>query len=155
MVVRFRFMTGVIMIVCPVILLVFVMMIVNSFTMRMIVIVLMGMTVGMIVDVFMTMFHISVGMLMGMRMLVFMVMLVIVFVFSFHHPSSCTTGCRIISNDSMLNVLSVSQLFVNGLPDSRGILAQDPIRKQARKGLSKLAKGKTEPTISMFLGFFF
>ena len=93
-------MTGVIMIVVPVILLVFVMMIVNSFTMRMIVVVLMSMTVGMIVDVFMTMFHVSVGMLMGMLMLVVVVMLMIVFVFSFHYPSSCTTGCRGISSDS-------------------------------------------------------
>jgi hypothetical protein len=99
MIVCFRFMTGVIMIVFPVIPLVFVMMIINS-TMRMIVVVLMAVIVGMIVDVFMTMFHVSVRMLMGMLMLVVVVMLMIVFVFSFHHPSSCTTGCPSISSDS-------------------------------------------------------
>ena len=142
------------MIVFPVIPLVFVVMIVAGSTMRMIVDVLMGMIMRMIVDVFMTMFHVSVGMLMGMRMLVFMVMLMIVFVFSFHHPSSCATFCRNISSDSMLYLLSVSQLFVNGLPDSHGILVRSA-PKTGKKVTIKMGKRKNRVNDIYVFGILF
>jgi hypothetical protein len=96
-----RFMAGVIMIVGPMLPLVFMMMIDGgSIVMRMIVIVLMAMIVTMVMDVFVTVFHVLVSMLMGVHMRVIVIMQMIVFVFSFHHQSSCTAGCWRLSSDS-------------------------------------------------------
>ena len=93
MIVRFRLMTGVIVLVGPMIARVVMRMIRSgSAAMHMVMIVPMRMVVGM----FMSVFHISVRMLMcvGMRMVVFMLVLMIVF--SFHGNSSCSAGCKII-----------------------------------------------------------
>ncbi|MFH0995568.1 MAG: hypothetical protein V1844_08760 [Pseudomonadota bacterium] len=50
----------------------------------MVVIVLMGMIVAMVMDVFVAVFHVRVSMLMGVLMCMSMVVQMIVFVFSFH-----------------------------------------------------------------------
>ncbi len=89
----FRFMAGVIMIVSPMIPLVFMLMIVGSSAMRMLVVVQMGMIMTMVMDVFVTMFHVPMIMLMGVHMGVIVIMKMIVFVFSFHDNSSCSAGC--------------------------------------------------------------
>jgi len=85
MIVRFRLMTGVIVLVGPMIARVVMRMIRSGTAMHMVMIVPMRMVVGMFMAVFMSVFHISVRMLMcvGMRMVVFMLVLMIVF--SFHY----------------------------------------------------------------------
>jgi hypothetical protein len=86
-IVRFRFMAGVIMIVGAVICLVFMLMIDWAAAMFMLVIVLMGMIVAMVMDVFVTVFYVPMRMLMNVLMHVVVVMQMIVFVFSFHHQN--------------------------------------------------------------------
>jgi hypothetical protein len=115
-VVRFRYMAGVIVIVGPMIPLVLMIMIVGSFAMRMRVIVLVGVVMGMIMNVFVAVFHVPVCMLVRvyMRMIVFMQM--IVFVFSLHHQFSLISGwLQSFKCFSSRDVLSASQFFVNGL----------------------------------------
>ena len=90
---RFRLMTGVIVLVEPMIARVVMRMIRSgSAAMHMVMTVPMRMVVGMFMAVFVSVFHISVRMLMcvGMRMVVFMLVLMIVF--SFHGNSSCSAG---------------------------------------------------------------
>ena len=99
--VGFRFMAGVTMLVGPMLSWVVMMMIDGgAATMSMVVIVLMGMIVTMVMDVFVAVFHVPMRMLMGVLMHVFVVMQMIVFVFSFHHQSSCTAGGCSLSSDS-------------------------------------------------------
>jgi hypothetical protein len=86
MCVRFLIMTGMIMIIGPMIPLVVMMMInggVAAMLMRMIVL------MCMVMGVFVTMRHVAVRMLMGVHMPVIVLMQVVVFVFSFHHQASC------------------------------------------------------------------
>ena len=90
--VRFRFMAGVIMLVVSMIPLVFMLMVMGSFAMRMFVVVLMGMIVTMVMDMYMAMFHVPMRMLVVVIMRVIVIMQMVVFVFSFHHQSSCTAG---------------------------------------------------------------
>jgi hypothetical protein len=113
--VRLLFMAGMIMIVNPMI--PFMTMVVGSIAMVMIVVVPMGVIMTMAMDVFVTMLHISVRMLMGVHMRVVVIMQVFVFMFSFHHQLLLFS--RLLQPSSWLLfiiVLSSSQLFVNELP---------------------------------------
>ncbi len=97
MIVRFRLMTGVIVLVGPMIARMVMRMIRSATAMHMVMVVPMRMVVGMFMSVFMYVFHVSVRMLMcvGMRMVVFMLVLMIMF--SFHGNSSCSAGRKIMN----------------------------------------------------------
>ncbi|MBI5591702.1 MAG: hypothetical protein HY881_14605 [Deltaproteobacteria bacterium] len=101
---RFRFMSGVIMIVSTMIPLVFMMMI-DGHAAGMVVAVIMLMAMDVLVTVLHVPMRMLVGMhmrvIVGMHMRVIVIMRMIVFVFSFHHQSSCTAVCYSLSNDSM------------------------------------------------------